>query len=774
MKKSYKVKIFPSKGAATIVDLSPSLAWGPTTLNAQPDSRLQLIDSGTGLAPDTIRVNRKGRDLLVSFDGQDQADLIITDFYNASGASQNVLVGESKIGVYHAYIPESGDWSRSLGEMGDGAPVIGMALGAAQIPVDEYIEPAAVGGLGPVAGFTPLLAAPLLLMGALAGGDKKVTAAASPEISPASISIARAELYRADDTGQSDTDGITSNKQPRIWGTTEANANVKITIGGHEYTGRSNAQGEFLIPITDELVGDVQNYQVTVSNALGTSTTVDGKPFTLDTSNRSSSQNVGVNIETINQDTGFDAADFLTGDNTLTWSGTLNTSSADFHPDDWVQIQLVDAKTLTLASQYIKPIQTAGTWRWTWSGDTQALVDGQYTLKAQLVDTAGNMLSATPWTRQVTIDTQPQTMWNGQVDPNTAFVPSIGLMKTDTGSSGTDFLSNDRLLTFTGSVQRSTGSGSFDAASGQVLTELVDRTGKIVAYKYLTPSDTGTWTFDSSSVALGVPGAVTSYVLKSFIVDMAGNPMSASSQAFTIDLRLPTVANVAKVVQAGEADFTEMSFLADEQGSYFFNGVAQTTGSLSLNGVTHFEAGEFNIRFDDGAGNGWLKTNTQAWDFGHLTGKISLLTTSSVDSGSFEAGQLVGSIGKYDMASTQTLDLSSLHSLSPARDGQGAINHVDMRGNGAQTLKVSITDVLALGIKNSFSNASDYADHIQMRIDGDNVDKLTLSKQWGSSNNQNWLAHGQLTLDGQIYNAYFNQSLSLEVFVQSAMIVTVI
>jgi len=29
-------------------------------------------------------------------------------------------------------------------------------------------------------------------------------------------------------------------------------------------------------------------------------------------------------------------------------------------------------------------------------------------------------------------------------------------------------------------------------------------------------------------------------------------------------------------------------------------------------------------------------------------------------------------------------------------------------------------------------------------------------------------------LDGQIYNAYFNQSLSLEVFVQSAINVTVI
>jgi len=774
MKKSYKVKILPSKGAATIVDLSPSVASVPTTLKAQPDSRLQLIDSVTGLAPDTIRVNRKGRDLLVSFNGQDQADLIITDFYNASGASQNVLVGESTIGVYHAYIPESGDWSRSLEEMGDGAPLIGMALGAAQIPIDEARESAAGGGFVPLAGFTPLLAAPLLLLGALAGGDKKDPAAAKPEISPASIALTRAELYRADDTGQSDTDGITSNRQPRISGTTEPNANVKITIGGHVYEGKANAQGEFLIPITDALVGDMQNYKVTISNATGASATVDGKPFILDTSNQSSSQNVGVNIETISQDTGFDAADFLTGDNTLNWSGTLNTNSAAFNPEDWIQIQLLDATTASRASQYIKPVQSAGIWRWTWLGDTQALADGQYTLKAQLVDTAGNLLSATPTTRQVTIDTQPQTKWNGQVDPNTAFVSSIGSLQTDTGSSGTDFLSNARQLTFKGSVKRSAGSGAFDASTGQVLAEVIDRTGKMVAFKYLTPTDTGTWTFDSSSVALGVPGAVTNYVLKSSIVDMAGNQMSASSQAFTIDLRIPTVANVAKVVQAGGADFTEMSFLADEQGVYFFNGVVQTTGSLSLNGVSHFEAGEFNIRFEDSAGNQWLKSNAQAWDFGHLTGKISLLTTSSVDSGAFDAGQLLGSVGKYTMTSNQTLDLSSLHDLTPARDGQGAINHVDMRANGAQTLKVSISDVLALGVKNSFSAASDYADHLQMRIDGDSVDKLTLSKQWGSSNNQNWLSHGQLALDGQIYNAYFNQSLSLEVFVQSAIIVTVI
>ena len=769
MKKSYKVKILPDQGAATLVEINTSTSLGATTVNGLPGTRFQLIDNSTGLAPDTIRVIRKGRDLRISFDAREQADLIITDFYNPSGASQSDLIGELQVGVYHAYIPESGEWSRSLGQMGDGTPSTGMALGTGQLFIEEYIEPAALGGLVAAAGFSPLLAAPVLLVGALAaGGGKTASEVRLP-------TIKQAQLYGADDTGQSNSDNITSNDKPRISGTTEANAIVKIAIGGKVYEGRADAQGQFLIPITEALIGNVQNYKVTVTDASGNSATADGTPFTLDTSPSSSSNNVGLPIDTISQDTGFDAADFLTGDNTLTWGGTLNTSSAAFNPDDWLQVQLLDAQSLTVASQYIKPVQTADIWNWTWSGAALPLADGQYTLKAQLADTAGNILSASPTTRMVTVDTQPQKKWDGQVDPNSAFVPNIGLLQTDTGASGADFLSNDRQLTFTGAVARSAGTGGFDASTGRVLTEVLDSRGKIVTYKYLTPSATGDWSFDSSAVPLGTQGAATSYVIKSFIVDMAGNQMGASSQAFTIDLRTPMVANAATVAEAGTNRFTSMSFSADEQGVYSFNGITQTTGSLNLNGKTHFEPGEFSIRFQDKAGNEWLKTNTQAWDFGNLAGNgnISLLTTSSIDSGAFEPGKLVGSIGKYALASAQTLDLSSLYTLTPAGDGQGAINHLDMRGNGAQTLKVSIADVLALGVENSFSYAETFKDHLQMRIDGDSGDKLTLSKQWGSSNDQSWLAHGQLTLDGQNYNAYFNQALGLEVFVQSAIAVTV-
>lgn len=767
MKKSYQVKIHPLQGATTSVDIIVPTVLASTTVNARSASRLQLIDSTTGLAPDTIRLHRKGKDLYVSFDGRELADLIITDFYSPNSASQNVLVGELQPGLFHLYVPESGDGANYQAQIGDGALPVGMALGGEQILIEQAIEPAAAGGLVALAAFNPLLAAPVLLVGALASGDTKATAIGKAP------SILRAELYGADDTGQSNSDSITNKDKPRISGTTEAYANVKITIGGHVYEGQADAQGQFLIPITDTLLGDVQTYQVTVTDASGKTATAAGKPFTLDTSNRSSSQSVGLLIESISQDTGFDSADFLTGDNTLTWGGILNTSSALFNPDDWLQVQLLDTQSHTLASQYIKPTQSAGIWRWAWSGDALPLVDGQYTLIAQLVDTAGNLLSAVPSTHQVTVDTQPQKKWNGQIDPNTAFFSQIGLLQTDTGSSSTDFLSSDRELTITGKVKRTTGSGGFDTDTGQILTEVIDGAGKIVTCKYLTPTDTGDWTFDSSAVPLGVPGALTSYVLKSYIVDKAGNQLNATSQAFTIDLRIPTVKNAATVSQAGGFDFTEMSFVADEQGVYFFNGVVQNTGTLSLNGATHFEPGQFNIRFEDKSGNVWLSSNSQAWDFVHLTKNISLLSTASIDSGAFDAGQLVGSIGKYVM-NEQALDLSSLHELTAARDGQGAMNHIDMRGHGAQTLKVSIADVLALGVGNSFSNAATYVGHLQMRIDGDNVDKLTLSKQWGSSNDQSWLAHGQLTLDGQSYNAYLYQSLALELFVQSTIAVTVI
>ena len=762
MKKSYKFKVIPAAGDIQIVDIASATGVGSTITPALAGAQYQLIDTDTGLAPDNIRATRKGSDLHISFDGRETADLVIADFYTVSGNATPGLMGELQSGIFHPYIPESGEWARSVSQMSDGMSSIGMALGGDPLSLAEF-APAALMPMAAAGGVNPLMAAPLALLGLAGGGGGAAVRDSTP---PAINSVG---LFSSDDSGLSNADGITSNNKPRISGVTEAGATVKVTINGHVYTGQADAQGQFSIPVTDTLPDGVQNFTVTSTDAAGNTTSVD-RTLTIDTSTISTSQNVGITIDAITQDTGFNSSDFLTRDNTLTWSGKLDTANAAFNSADWLLVQLLNSSTQVLATEYIKPTQISGVWNWTWSGQAQALADGVYTLKTQLVDTAGNPLSATPWTRNVTIDTQAANT-NGQADPNAAFMPHITRLLNDTGTSPSDYLTSARQLTFTGHVARSTGTGSFDASAGRVLTEIMDSSGKIVSFQHLTPTSNGDWTLDNSASMLGVPGALSTYILKSMVVDNAGNEMQATTQAFTVDLQAATVANPSQVTSAGANDFTQMSFTANKPGVFYFNNVEQT-GILNLNGATSFIAGAFNIQFKDTAGNLWLKTNTQTWDF-HLTQPITLTTTSSSSSGAFDQGQLVGSIGKYVLTADQTLALSTLSNLSPVPGNQGAINHIDMHGNGAQNLTVSMADVLQLGVSNSFSNAIAFKDHLQMRVDGDAADKLTLSKLGGSSIDT-WLTHGQLSLDGQSYTAYYNEPKALEVFVQSSIPVTVI
>jgi len=883
MKKSYKVKVIPGAGEPQTLDITSSTGVGSTTVKALPGSRYQLIDAATGFAPDNIRATRKGKDLRVNFDGRDQADLVIADFYAFSAADANTLLGESQTGVYHAYIPESGDWARSISQLTDGVAPTGMALASESIALADF-TPASLGVVAVAAGINPLWAAPLLLLGA-AGGGGSGGSSAPPDTTPPVIKSA--VLYGLDDTGVSATDGITNNSKPRIEGMTEANAKVKITINGRDYTGQADALGYFLIPVTDALsdslpnspqtytvkatdaagnesaafpgtpftvdtnapaaptgmlyglddlglsatdnitsdntpritgnaepnatvkitingrdyVGQAdaqgryviqvtdalpdslplpisgQTYKVQATDAAGNSTTAEGTPFRVDASSISTTQGVSLSIDAITRDTGVSQTDFVTADNTLAWSGKLiESNTAKFNTDDWVQLQMVDAQSQVRATQYIKPTLTAGIWNWNWPLDALPLQDGVYTLKAQLVDTAGNALSAPwAWSQNATVDTQPQKL-NDLPDPNANFNVNIIRLVQDRGLSTSDFVTNTTQVSFAGNVTSTPGQSAFNPSTGRVLAEVIDNSGKVVVFQYLTPSATGDWTFDNTPYSLGVANAVTTYTLKTSTVDLAGHFMNATSHAFTVDLQTPVVSNPGVVTAAGTHDYSQMSFSADEKGIFIFNSRLQTGPTLDLGGLTHFEPKEFNMVFRDTAGNERAITNTQAWDF-HLTQPITLAMGSS-GPGGFDNGQLVGSVGpvggKYVMASGQNLDLSSLYTLTPAAQANGGLNHIVM-GTGAQTLTISIGDVLELGISNSFSNAIAHKDHLQMRVDSDSADNLNLTKQWGHSTDQGWILKPvPVTLDVFTYNVYYNETLKIDLFVQSAIHVTVI
>lgn len=656
---------------------------------------------------------------------------MISNYYANSAADPQALIGQTSNGNYHPYIPESGNATTTVAQLNDGMTTIGMALGSEPLALTDFT--AAGIGVAAAAGFNPLWAAPLLLLGAGGGAGAKSNLDTTPP------PLKSAALFSADDTGVSATDGITGNNKPRITGVTEPNASVKVTLNGQDYVGQADDQGRYLIQVTNALPNTLQTYKVQATDAAGNSTTADGTPFTVDASNVSTSQGVGISIDAITQDTGVSQTDFITGDNKPAWSGKLiENNTAKFNSEDRLQVQLVDAQSQIVATEYIQPTLSAGVWNWTWPGQVQSLSDGVYILKTQLVDIAGNVLSATPWatTRTATVDTQAQQL-NGVRDPNADFNVSISSLIKDTGLSTNDFVTKETLLSFAGKVTAPLNHSNFDVNTGLVLAELIDSSGKVKVFKYLTPSATGDWTFDNTAFSLGVADAVTTYTLKTATVDMAGHVMNATSQAFTVDLHTPNVSNPGVVIAAGGNDYSQMSFNADEQGVYLFNGVQKTGATLDLGGITHFEVGQFNVVFRDTVGNERAITNTQAWDF-HLIQPIAL-TMDSTGPGGFGNAQLVGSVGplsgKFEMTAGQVLDLSALYTLSPTSGANGGINHFVM-GAGAQTLTVSIGDVLQLGISNSFSNDTAFKDHLQMRIDGDSADKVNLTKQWANSTEQ--------------------------------------
>ncbi|HHC6465482.1 TPA: Ig-like domain-containing protein [Vibrio parahaemolyticus] len=85
------------------------------------------------------------------------------------------------------------------------------------------------------------------------------------------------------DSGESNTDGITSNKKPMLTGTTEPNATVKITFAnGSVVSVMSNAEGKWSYAIPTDLSDGKYQYSVEVSDAAG-NTHKESYEFTVDT-----------------------------------------------------------------------------------------------------------------------------------------------------------------------------------------------------------------------------------------------------------------------------------------------------------------------------------------------------------------------------------------------------------------------------------------------------------------------------------------------------------
>mgnify|MGYP000515278215 CR=1 FL=1 len=142
--------------------------------------------------------------------------------------------------------------------------------------------------------------------------------------------------------------------------------------------------------------------------------------------------------------------------------------------------------------------------------------------------------------------------------------------------------------------------------------------------------------------------------------------------------------------------------LIKEQGYYKYttgSGVVEkkyTGGLFDLKDLEgkKFEIGKFSLEFKDWAGNSFTIANTtEVMDFTGATMATSTSTTVLPTPG-FNVDQLVGSVGKIELKSSDAkdFDMASLYDGIPALGDLTAVNHVDIT-QGSHVLKLTMGDV---------------------------------------------------------------------------------
>ncbi|QZI68267.1 FG-GAP-like repeat-containing protein [Pseudomonas protegens] len=232
-----------------------------------------------------------------------------------------------------------------------------------------------------------------------------------------------------------------------------------------------------------------------------------------------------VTIGSVTSDTGASASDFITSDHTLLFQGTL---SASLNSGEGVQFSIDGGVTYLIASV------SGTTWSYDYTGT--ALADGTYNLKARVFDGAGNIGLTANQTLLIDSSVPIQTI-------------AISAITTDTGSSGSDFVTNDKTLEFTGTLGAVLGGneGVEISLDGGTSWQAASVTGS-------------TWTFDNTGNSL----ADGTYNVQARVIDTAGNVGNLASQTLVVDSTAPSAtATISAISQ--DAGSSASDFVTNDQ-----------------------------------------------------------------------------------------------------------------------------------------------------------------------------------------------------------------
>ncbi|TDP24455.1 Ig-like protein group 3 [Enterobacter sp. AG326] len=286
-----------------------------------------------------------------------------------------------------------------------------------------------------------------------------------------------------------------------VSGTTDAPAGqtVTITLNGKTYTATVQNDGTWSYTVGSADVtalADGGSYVINaqVSNTIGNSGS-DNHSVTVDLT----APSMGISIDSLQNDTGLSATDFITNDAQVVVNGSL---SAQLGNNEKAQISLDGG------SNWIDLTVTGTTWRYT---DGRILTDGTYQYQVRVIDSAGNV-GATD-SQDVVIDlTKPAA--------TTITVDSI---TQDTGLSGSDFITSDNQISLKGTLGAALGSGDHAQISLDGGVKWIDVSVSGLSWTYV----------DGRTLADG------DYNYQLRVIDDAGNISATASQVVTIDTVAP-------------------------------------------------------------------------------------------------------------------------------------------------------------------------------------------------------------------------------------------
>ncbi|HCL7250255.1 TPA: Ig-like domain-containing protein [Escherichia coli] len=306
-----------------------------------------------------------------------------------------------------------------------------------------------------------------------------------------------------------------------ISGTTTApvGQTLTLTLNGKTYTTTVQTGGSWnytlgSADVTALADGNAYVINASVSNAIG-NTGSSNHTITVDLS----APAMGINIDSLQADTGLSASDFITSVSPVVVNGSLTAALAS---NETAQISIDGGVTWTTLTV------TGTTWRY---NDSRTLTDGNYLYQVRVIDAAGNV-GATD-SQNVVIDTIAP-------DPAVKTI-AISAITTDTGLIANDFVTSDTTLAVSGTLGAALSAGEFAQISIDGGT----------TWQNLSVSGL-TWTYlDGRTLSDG------NYNYQVRVIDTAGNIGATASQIVTVDTTAPLASKTIAI--AGISDDTGLS-----------------------------------------------------------------------------------------------------------------------------------------------------------------------------------------------------------------------